>query len=104
MRGSVQWDIVVEGYTHSHEMPSDCSLQAKSVLVYDPLLSSQEKAALEKLGCINIHHNEVIGGITSLLRITHTLCFVAMPKAGAGVYTVLHAPLWTSYVQQPPLG
>jgi hypothetical protein len=36
------------------------SLQAKSVMVYDPLLSPQEKAALEELGCVNIHHNEVI--------------------------------------------
>lgn len=38
-------------------------MQAKSVRVYDPLLSSQEKAALKELGCINIESNEVIHGL-----------------------------------------
>ena len=35
------------------------SLQAKSVMVYDPRLSVQERASLEELGCVNIQHNEV---------------------------------------------
>lgn len=29
-------------------------------MVYDPLLSSKEKAALKELGCTNIEQNEVI--------------------------------------------
>lgn len=30
------------------------------MMVYDPLLSSNEKAALNELGCTNIEQNEVI--------------------------------------------
>lgn len=65
--------------------------EAKSVLVYDPLLSSQEKAALEKLGCINIHHNELCQ------RQVQGCTLFYMPHCGQAMYNNL---LWANWSPQ----
>jgi hypothetical protein len=64
---------------------------AKSVMVYDPLLSPQEKAALEELGCVNIHHNELCR------RQVHTCTLFYMPHCGRAMYNNL---LWANWSPQ----
>lgn len=62
--------------------------QARRVLVYDPILSSQENAALEKLGCICIDKNE------ACKRKVEDYTLFYMPHCGRAMYNNI---LWANW-------
>lgn len=64
------------------------------MMVYDPLLSSEEKAALNELGCTNIEQNEVIFRVYEYIH-TFTLIsemYVQLCRRRVQTYTLFYMP------------